>query len=98
MIPGLVDHLWQSTLFVGAAWLLTLVLRKNRAQVRYWVWFTASAKFLIPFSLLVGLGTLAPRHSAPLSKQDGRLRWKRSASLSSRYLPGRCERPSAEIG
>jgi bla regulator protein BlaR1 len=64
MIPGLVDHLWQSTLFVGAAWLLTLTLRKNQAQVRYWVWFTASVKFLIPFSLLVGLGTLAPRRAA----------------------------------
>ncbi len=65
MIPGLVDHLWQSTLFVGAAWLLTLALRRNRAQVRYWIWFAASVKFLIPFSVLVSLGTLAPRHPAP---------------------------------
>jgi bla regulator protein BlaR1 len=64
MIPGLVDHLWQSTLFVGAAWLLSLALRRNQAQVRYWVWFTASAKFLIPFSVLVGLGALVPRHAA----------------------------------
>jgi bla regulator protein blaR1 len=61
MIPGLVAHPWQSTLFAGAAWLLTLALQKNRAQVRYWVWFSASIKFLIPFSLLVGLGTLVPR-------------------------------------
>ena len=30
MIPGIVAHLWQSTLFLGAAWLLTLALRKNR--------------------------------------------------------------------
>ena len=37
MISGLVAHLWQSTLFAGAAWLLTLALRKNSAQVRYWV-------------------------------------------------------------
>ncbi len=65
MIAGLVDHLWQATLFAGAAWLLTLALRKNRAQVRYWIWFTASVKFLIPFSVLVALGTLAPRHAAP---------------------------------
>jgi len=50
------NHLWQSTLCVGAAWLLTLALRKNRAAVRYWVWLAASVKFLIPFSLLVSIG------------------------------------------
>jgi uncharacterized protein (TIGR03435 family) len=64
MIPGLITHLWQTTLFVGAAWLLTLALRKNQAHVRHWVWFAASAKFLLPFSVLVGLGTLAPGHAA----------------------------------
>ncbi len=42
MIPGLVDHLWQSTLFVGAAWLLTLALKKNLSNVRHRIWFTAS--------------------------------------------------------
>lgn len=61
MILGLVAHVWQATLFAGAAWLLTLALQKNQAQVRYWVLFSASIKFLIPFSLLVGLGTLLPR-------------------------------------
>jgi uncharacterized protein (TIGR03435 family) len=60
MIPGVVAHLWQSTLFAGAAWLIVLALQRNRAEVRHWVWFAASAKFLIPFSLLVGLGTLIP--------------------------------------
>ena len=60
MIPGLVAHLWQSTLFAAAAWLLTLVLRRNAARVRYWILFIASMKFLIPFALLVGLGTLVP--------------------------------------
>jgi uncharacterized protein (TIGR03435 family) len=63
MIPGIVAHLWQSTLFGGAAWLATLALRTNRAQVRYWVWFTASVKFLLPFSLLVGLGSLVPHRA-----------------------------------
>jgi bla regulator protein BlaR1 len=64
MIPGLFAHLWQSTLFAAGAWLAALWLRANRAHVRYWVWFMASVKFLIPFSLLVGLGTLTPHHAA----------------------------------
>jgi bla regulator protein blaR1 len=32
MAPALGNHLWQSTLFAGAAGLLTLLLRKNRAR------------------------------------------------------------------
>jgi uncharacterized protein (TIGR03435 family) len=71
MIPGLIAHLWQSTLFAGAAWLLNLALRRNSARVRYAVWFIASAKFLVPFSLLVGLGALVPRHAAAPALQPG---------------------------
>jgi beta-lactamase regulating signal transducer with metallopeptidase domain len=52
MIAAILDHLWQSTLFTLCAGLLTLILRNNGAQIRYWVWFAASVKFLIPFSLL----------------------------------------------
>jgi bla regulator protein blaR1 len=59
----LANHLWQSTAFGAAAWVLTFLLRKNRAQTRYWVWLCASLKFLLPFSLLVALGrALAPAH------------------------------------
>ena len=54
--PALGNHLWQSTLFAGAAGLLALTLRKNQARARYWVWLAASVKFLIPFSLLVAIG------------------------------------------
>lgn len=54
---ALVDHLWQSTVFVLAAWLLALALRRNRAGIRYAVWMAASLKFLLPFSLLISLGT-----------------------------------------
>jgi bla regulator protein BlaR1 len=53
----MLNHLWQSTLFAALAGLLTLALRNNRAQARYWVWLAASIKFLIPFSLLVGIGS-----------------------------------------
>lgn len=65
MTQEIVDHVWQSTLFAGAACLASLMLRPNRAQLRYWVWFAASTKFLIPFSLLVGLGTHIPHPMAP---------------------------------
>ncbi len=51
------DHLWLSTLFAFAAGLLTCGLRKYAARVRYWLWFAASLKFLIPFSLLAGIGS-----------------------------------------
>src|SRR5215510_3371501 len=49
------NHLWQSTVFLGAAGLLTLALRNNRAQVRYGVWLAASVKFLIPFAALLAI-------------------------------------------
>src|SRR5690242_3063475 len=60
---AVIAHLWQSTLFAVAAWLVALPLRRNRAPARYWVWSTASAKFLIPFSWLVRLGALTPNHA-----------------------------------
>jgi bla regulator protein blaR1 len=63
------NHLWQSTSCVGAAWLLTLALRKNRAAVRYWLWLAASVKFLIPFSLIVGIGSQMGWRSAPALAQ-----------------------------
>jgi bla regulator protein blaR1 len=60
LAPALGNHLWQSTVLAIAAWLLTLILRKNHARVRYWLWLVASVKFLIPFSLLVALGSNLP--------------------------------------
>jgi beta-lactamase regulating signal transducer with metallopeptidase domain len=56
---ALFDHIWQSTLFAVAAGLMSLALAPNRAAVRYWLWFAASAKFLIPFSVLMSLGAAA---------------------------------------
>src|SRR5262249_27064852 len=44
-------------LFLVVAGLLTLILRKNNAKVRYGLWLAASVKFLIPFSLLVSMGS-----------------------------------------
>ena len=71
MISELANHLWQSTLFAVAVGLLTLMCRKNDASVRYWLWFSASVKFFIPFTLLMALGdrlewaSRAPQIAAP---------------------------------
>ncbi len=51
--PAVENHLWQSTLFAGAAGLLALAMRRNQARVRYGLWLAASIKFLVPYSLLV---------------------------------------------
>ena len=70
MIPNsilpIANHLWQSTLFAGTAGLLTLLLRNNRAHARYCLWLAASAKFLVPFSLLMLVGGVVGRHSPVL--------------------------------
>jgi hypothetical protein len=71
MISGFVSHLWQSTLCSGAAWFLVLALRRHRAQARYWVWFIASTKFLVPFSLLVGLGAFVPWRAGARPSERG---------------------------
>ena len=65
--PVLGNHLWQSTIFALTAGLVTLILRKNQARVRYWVWLAASVKFLLPFSLLVSVGKYLGRSSAGAS-------------------------------
>jgi bla regulator protein blaR1 len=62
----MMNHLWQSTVFALAAALLTLAFRGNRAQVRYWIWLSASVKFLVPFTLLIGLGSQIER--APMAR------------------------------
>ena len=59
MIAALLDHLWQSTLFCGVVWLITLALRTNRAALRHTLWMAASVKFLVPFAALYTLGALA---------------------------------------
>ncbi len=61
MGAAVANHLWQSTAFGVVAWAVTLLLRKNPARVRYGVWVAASVKFVVPFSLLIGLGGMLPR-------------------------------------
>lgn len=56
----MIDHLWQSTLFVGVIALVMPLFRRQSAALRFWMWFAASLKFLFPFSLLVWLGGFLP--------------------------------------
>src|SRR5665213_3477619 len=51
------NHLWQSTLFAVCAGIATVIVARNRARVRRGIWRTASVKFLVPFSVLVGAGS-----------------------------------------
>lgn len=62
MTAALLDHLWQSTLFSAAIWLMMPLFRGNSATLRFWLWFAASVKFLIPFSVfaLAGRRLLPP--------------------------------------
>ena len=65
----LIAHLWQSTLFVGVVWLMTLTLRRQSARVRCWLWTAASVKFLVPFSWLMSFGAQFEWRTAPVIAQ-----------------------------
>lgn len=67
MINMVANHLWQSTVFGGAAALLALALRGNRPQVRFWIWMSASLKFLLPLAFLISLGGRFELRSIPQS-------------------------------
>jgi len=78
------NHLWQSTLFAVVAGLLTLALKKNRPETRYWLWLAASLKFLLPFSFLVALGS--------------HLGWTKSAAVAQPGLSVTIQQISAPFG
>src|SRR5262245_26557272 len=68
----ILNHLWQSTAFAAACALVTLVMRRNRAHVRYALWIAASLKLLIPFAALIALGRtlghkLLPATAGPMN-------------------------------
>ena len=58
---AIANHLWQSTLFSAVAAALALTFKKNHARIRFSLWLAASVKFLLPGSLLVGLGSYFAR-------------------------------------
>ncbi len=65
MTTDLFNHLWQSTVCAGVVALLSLALRRNRARLRYGIWFVASVKFLVPFAALAAAGSLLEWRQAP---------------------------------
>ena len=70
----LVNHLWQSTLVVLIAWLVSAaVLRKAPARVRFAVELAASLKFLIPLSLFVAAGQQLTRGALLTPSQSQRV-------------------------
>lgn len=66
-MAAILDHLWQSSLFTAGMGLLALLLRRNEARIRYWLWFAASVKFLLPFSVLASLGRALAPDTAPMA-------------------------------
>ncbi len=66
MLTEVFNHLWQSTLIAAVIAALMTNLRDHGAHVRYWLWWLASVKFLLPFSWLTWLGGTLARGSAPL--------------------------------
>lgn len=66
----LANHLWQSTVFASVAAILTLVLKNNRAQVRYALWLAASLKFLVPLALFVAAGSHLGWHKTQTTQTE----------------------------
>jgi beta-lactamase regulating signal transducer with metallopeptidase domain len=75
-MSGILDHLWQSTLFAALAGLLTLAFARNGARIRHHLWFAASVKFLVPFAALSALGALLPKTPVPA---PGLVAWRQVA-------------------
>ncbi|HUP41425.1 MAG TPA: M56 family metallopeptidase [Vicinamibacterales bacterium] len=59
------NHIWESTIFGLVAAVLTLMFRRNSASARYWIWFTAAMKFLVPFAALAAIVETLPLPHAP---------------------------------
>jgi hypothetical protein len=55
-LQAIANHVWQSTVFAAAVGLLVIVCRRFGPRVRYGFWIAASAKFLVPFSILSTAG------------------------------------------
>jgi TonB family protein len=84
MVTEIVNHLWQSTMVAAAIAALAALLREDGAHARYWLWWAASVKFLVPFSLLTALGgALRDAGAARLELVD----WPSTLSVLAEPMP-----------
>lgn len=66
-MDAIASHLWQSTIVAAAAGALAWLFRGTSASVRYWIWFAAALKFLVPFAALAAIASFLPLPDAPRS-------------------------------
>jgi bla regulator protein blaR1 len=64
-MDAVANHIWQSTICALAAGALAWMFRANNATVRYWIWFAAALKFLIPFAALAAVANRIPLPQSP---------------------------------
>lgn len=79
MLQEIGNHLWQSTLFLCCIGVLCAFLREENARIRYWLWWAASIKFLVPFSLLISIGSWFST-TAPIESIELTIDWMDSVS------------------
>ena len=79
---AIASHLWQSTVVAIVAAALAWLCRHNRASVRYWIWFAASMKFLIPFAAVRAFARELPWPDAALPGSDALAAVNRAFSVS----------------
>lgn len=74
---NLMAHLWQSTVCIGIAALLTVLLRRASARTRHTIWLLASLKFFVPLSLFVLAGSYIGLLTTPLAlpRTSTAIRW-----------------------
>jgi bla regulator protein blaR1 len=63
------NRIWQSSLFTAVVALLVLALRRYSASARFWLWMSASLKFLVPFAFLAILGSHLSWRAAPPTRE-----------------------------
>ncbi len=68
--PGVLDHLWQSTLFALLMFVASMAVRRGSAGLRHSLWLLALAKFLVPTAVVVFLTQQAGIDPAGLFRAD----------------------------
>ncbi len=99
MITTFADHVWQSTLVALMLGALASTLRHHAARLRYALWFFASIKFLVPFSLLVAVGQQLGMDALPAAPAKPIVATTLAVADSAEWgaLMGRIARPASAV-